>query len=199
MCIFGDSITWGAYDPEGGGWATRLRNYFEGSGNDVQVYNLGISAATTADTLERFDVEAKARRPDSIVFALGINDSAWVVSKKARWVEYDEFVSNLGALYEKTRALGAMGVFVGLTELDETKTMPAPWHPDFSYDSASRKKYNDAIQEFCGKKNIPFISMDGVLTPDDLSDGLHPNSTGHRKMFERVKQEFAVILSLHAK
>ena len=43
ICIFGDSITWGAYDPEQGGWATRLRNYFEKQDNDVDVYNLGIS------------------------------------------------------------------------------------------------------------------------------------------------------------
>jgi lysophospholipase L1-like esterase len=29
VLIFGGSITWGAADPELGGWATHLRNYLE--------------------------------------------------------------------------------------------------------------------------------------------------------------------------
>ena len=29
ICLFGDSITWGAWDPEHGGWGARLRSYFE--------------------------------------------------------------------------------------------------------------------------------------------------------------------------
>jgi lysophospholipase L1-like esterase len=29
--------------------------------------------------------------------------------------------------------------------------------------------------------------MTDLLSNDDLYDGLHPNSEGHRKMFERIK------------
>ena len=65
VLIFGDSITWGAYDPEQGGWATRLRNYFEEKDNDIDVYNLGISGDTTADLLERIEIEAKSRVCDN--------------------------------------------------------------------------------------------------------------------------------------
>jgi len=29
ICVFGDSIGWGAYDPINGGWATLLRNHLD--------------------------------------------------------------------------------------------------------------------------------------------------------------------------
>ncbi|MBI4253127.1 hypothetical protein HY623_03065 [Candidatus Uhrbacteria bacterium] len=45
------------------------------------------------------------------------------------------------------------------------------------------------MRTFCEEKNIPYISLDGVLTLDDLPDGLHPNAEGHRKMFEKIKSE----------
>jgi len=44
ISIFGDSITWGAWNPENGGWVAQLRRYFETNENyDVDVYNLGVS------------------------------------------------------------------------------------------------------------------------------------------------------------
>jgi len=61
ILIFGDSITWGAYDPEQGGWATRLRNYFEAKNHDVDVYNLGISDDITSGLLNRVEAEVKSR------------------------------------------------------------------------------------------------------------------------------------------
>jgi len=47
ILIFGDSITWGAYDPDKGGWVNCLRNYFESKDSppyfreagDVAVFN----------------------------------------------------------------------------------------------------------------------------------------------------------------
>ena len=73
ICVFGDSIAWGAVDPENGGWVNCLRNYFESKSlrvdQDTDVYNLGISGDNTNDLLARFDVEVRARNPDTIVFA----------------------------------------------------------------------------------------------------------------------------------
>ena len=83
ICVFGDSIAWGAVDPENGGWVSSLRNYFESKSLradlDTDVYNLGISGDNTDDLLERFDVEVEARKPDTIVFAIGINDAQFLI------------------------------------------------------------------------------------------------------------------------
>ena len=40
ICVFGDSIAWGACDFEKGGWADRLKTYFLAGDNDIDLYNL---------------------------------------------------------------------------------------------------------------------------------------------------------------
>ncbi len=95
ICIFGDSITWGAYDPDGGGWATRIRNYFEAQNQDVDVYNLGISGDSTADLINRIEREAKPREPDLIVFAIGINDAQFIHSTGNPRISAAKFQDNL--------------------------------------------------------------------------------------------------------
>ncbi len=189
VCIFGDSITWGSDDFEYGGWATHLKNYLYKK-NESDVYNLGISGDVTTQTLKRFDIEASARRAEAIIFALGINDAAYVKSKDARWTPHDEFTQNLSLLYEKAQRFTDKIFFVGLTPIDEKKLWPAPFAPDYFYDAKTVQEYNKTIEEFCNTHSLPYISMDGVLTLDDLPDGLHPNGEGHRKMFERIKGIF---------
>ncbi|MBU6500990.1 MAG: hypothetical protein KGJ89_02590 [Patescibacteria group bacterium] len=73
ICIFGDSITWGASDTEKGGWVERLKTYF-GNKYEAIIYNLGIPGDTTIDLLKRVESECKSRKPDLIIFSIGIND-----------------------------------------------------------------------------------------------------------------------------
>ena len=192
ICIFGDSIAWGAGDIEGGGWAVLLRNYLYQQNDDIQVYNLGISGDVTTETLKRIDCEATARKVDIIIVALGINDSAFIKSKNERWTSIDQFQGNISLLFEKARKFTEHVFFIGLTPVDETKTMPASWAPDYFVDVKTACEYNEIIEQFCKEKNTPFISLEGVLTLNDLSDGLHPNTEGHRKMFERIKDALKV-------
>ncbi len=189
ILIFGDSITWGAYDPEQGGWATRLRNYFEEQDEDVDVYNLGISGDTTADLLERIEVEAKSREPNLIVFAIGINDAQFIHSTNGLRVSLDEFQQNLAKLLSTAKKFTDKAAFVGLTRVDESKTTPIPWNTDKSYTNENIERLDNAIEKFCEDNKLKFIPMKSVVGNDDLIDGLHPNTAGHIKMFERMKSE----------
>ena len=189
ILIFGDSITWGAYDPEQGGWATRLRNHFEEKDNDIDVYNLGISGDTTADLLERIEVEAKSREPNLIIFAIGINDAQFIHSTNGLRVSLDEFQQNLAKLLAIAKKFTDKVVFVGLTRVDESKTTPIPWNTDKSYTNENIKRLDNAIEKFCEDNKLKFISMESVVGNDDLIDGLHPNTKGHVKIFERMKSE----------
>ncbi len=189
ILIFGDSITWGAYDPEQGGWATRLRNYFEEHDNDVNVYNLGISGATTADLLERIKIEAKSREPHWIIFAIGINDAQFIHSTSSLHVSLDEFQQNLTKLLSVAKKFTDKIVFVGLTRVDESKTAPMPWDTDKSYTNENIKRLDSAIEKFCEDNTLKFIPIKDLLNNNDLIDGLHPNTRGHIKIFERIKSE----------
>ncbi len=191
--IFGSSITWGAYD-EKGGWVSRLRSYLEQKpDNYFVVYNLGISGDTSEGLLKRFAIENEARKPDTIIIDIGTNDSLYVNSKDKPYVPLEKFESNLSEIIKQAKKFTQEIIFIGLTKVDETKTMPVPWCGAMMYyTNESGAIYNAKIKEICEKNSLSFIEMMDLLEDADLEDGLHPNSQGHEKMFLRIK-DFLVV------
>lgn len=186
ICIFGDSITWGASDYEKGGWVERLKSYYMENREDVDVYNLGVSGDNTADLLRRLEVEVKMREPSLIILAIGINDSQYIQRKGNYKINPDRFENNLSELLSLAQKITDKIVFIGLTTVDESKTTPIPWSPEKYYDNESVEKYDGIIKNFCKKNNLNYISMKEVISATDLEDGLHPNSQGHGKIFKAV-------------
>ncbi|MCK4745124.1 hypothetical protein KAS41_03605 [Candidatus Parcubacteria bacterium] len=187
ICVFGDSISQGYNDYRGGGWINRLKKYFDLSNYDISVFNLGVSGDNTFDLLKRFNIEAKARNPELIIFAIGINDSQYINSKNNPSVLLSDFNKNLLKLKNLSKKFTNKIIFIGLTKVDELKVMPIPWSITKYYDNKNIKKYDLIIKNFCEKNNLPFIEMFDLLKNEDLEDGLHPNSEGHKKMFIRVR------------
>jgi lysophospholipase L1-like esterase len=188
ICIFGDSIVWGASDCEKGGWADSLKNYL--MDDDIDVYNLGISGDTVEDLLERFDIEAEARNPDIIIFAIGINDSLSL--DKDGLIKFQK---NISSLATKAKKFTDKIIFIGLTSVDESRTTPyLSEETGEAYNNQSIGEYDEVIKSFCEDNNLIFVDVLGLLiNDDDLCDGLHPSSIGHKKMFERIKEEIEPI------
>lgn len=183
ICIFGDSITWGERDCEKGGWAGRLKTHL--MDEDVWVYNLGISDDSTDSVLKRFDAETEARNPDIIIFAIGIKDAS-KTNNGETIISLDEFRKNIEILADKAKRITDKIVFIGLTDVDESKTNPYSWDENRYSDNESIAGYDEALEFFCQNNNITYVEMLGLLDNDDLCDGLHPNSKGHEKMFEKI-------------
>ncbi len=198
VLIFGDSIAWGAFDSEGGGWVEHLKLYMWSKG-DIDVYNLGVSGNKTSNLLERFESETKARIEENeetiIIFAIGINDSYFLHSKNDFMTPIEQFKENIQKLIDLAQKFSSKIIFIGLTPVDESKTTPIPWDTDKSYKNENIKKYNEIIKSACEDKNIYFVEiLDKWLQSDYqdlLEDGLHPNSKGHKKIFETVKDFLA--------
>lgn len=194
ILVFGDSIVWGAADSEGGGWVNRF-SIGLGRDSEIDVYNLGVSGDKTLNILDRFESETKARIEQgeevALVFAIGINDSYFVHSKNALMTSLDEFKANIQQLTDKAQKLASKVIFIGLTPVDEAKTTPIPWNTDKSYKNENVKKYNEIIKSNCQEKDIHFVEIFNEWINLDyqnlLEDGLHPNSAGHKKIFETVK------------
>jgi len=188
ICIFGDSIVWGASDCEKGGWADSLKNYL--MNEDIDVYNLGISGNTTEDLLERFDAEAEARNPDIVIFAIGINDSLSL--DKDGLIKFQK---NISSLVNKAKKFTDKIIFIGLTSVDESRTTSyLSEETGEAYNNQSIGEYDEIIKSFCEDNNLIFVDVLGLLINDaDLCDGLHPSSTGHQKLFERIKKEIEPI------
>ncbi len=198
LTIFGSSITWGAWDREGG-WAQRIKSLADNkaieskSNSYTSVYCLGISGNNTQDLLARFDTEAKARlfedEKNIILIEIGINDSQFVLSENKHRIPPEKYKDNLLELIEKSKQYGVNIIFVGLTPVD-SRVDPVPWSPDKTYKLEYVKAYNQILKTLCSEKNIPFIEILSKFTEDQyhelLSDGLHPSTAGHKIMFEQV-------------
>ena len=195
ICVFGDSIAWGAYDPVNGGWVTLLRNHIEEKTGIVSVYNLGICGNTTTTILTRLDHEIANRTPiDLLAFAIGINDSSnWNVGSKPV-IPPKQFKANLHQITQISNKYTNKIIFVGLTPVDEKITNPFDTENTFLLDQT--RQYDQMIREYCSQNNLVFVDIMNSLTLSDIDDGVHPNTEGHKKIFEAVKPVVEKLLVL---
>lgn len=208
VLIFGDSITQGYWDTEGG-WVDRLRkSYDEVQVKDLQnndeptIFNLGISADNTENILNRIEHETKVRTRHGnlpiVVVQIGVNDSSLREGKPQ--VELKQYKQNLRTIIEKMQPLSSKLIFVGLTGCDESKTTPVSWG-EFYYTNKAAKAYEDVMQAVAREYGIPFIPvfdtfMEKVIAGADLlPDGLHPNNEGHRVMAEIIGPRLKELLT----
>jgi len=210
ILIFGDSIAYGAFDRRGG-WAQRLKESLERetlprSKFAISVYNLGASGNTTEDLLARFDSDTRKksdpRDETMFIFAIGINDTQHAHGKTGGRVSLTAFRRNILSLIRLSRRYSQKIAFVGLTPVDESKTIPIRWDPDKSYNNRSIKAYDKAIRLVCKKNGILFVDIHKEMMALDyaelLCDGLHPNSKGHEKLYEMVNAAIRPMLPVRS-
>lgn len=199
ICVFGDSIAYGAWDLDGG-WVQRLKRFLsEKTLSEPEswfiIYNLGISGDTTEEVLERIEPELNSRiREDEetiIIFAIGINDSQYIHDKNSVRVSPEKFKINLQSLINLAQKFTSKIIFVGLTPVNESKVDPIPWDANISYRNEYIQRYNDIIDSICKENRIHFIEIFDQWKNLNynllLEDGLHPNSKGHQKIFKTVR------------
>lgn len=200
ILIFGDSITYGSWDIEGG-WVQRLRKFLDEKiltelNFYCLVYNLGISGDTTDDLLERFEFETKKRIKEKedtiIIFSIGGNDATFIDDKKQCQILKENFRENIKKLIKLADKYASKIIFTGLLPTDELKTIPIPWALDKSYKNEHIIQYNEIIKSFCEENKILFIDFFEKFKKFDyknlLEDRQHPNFEGHQKIFEIVKK-----------
>ena len=100
-------------------------------------------------------------------------------------VQPEKFKSNLEEIIKRAKKITNNIVFMDLKNCDESKTMPVSCI-DIYYTNENIRKYSEIMEDVCLKNNISFLNI-GLLDNKDFDDGLHPNSEGHRKIFEKVK------------
>lgn len=186
MCIFGDSIAWGAYDAKGG-WAQRLWYDDLFSGDDYAgVYNLSIDGDTSGDVVRRCEHEIIARKPHMIIFAIGSNDAGRLNGELI--VPIDMFIGNIEKLHRIAQTNKCEAIFVGLFDVDEDRCAPVSWDDRLSYTNVDTKEYDHTLRQYAKENECHFIDMMQVIVTDDLEDGVHPNTRGHEKIYGQVKR-----------
>jgi lysophospholipase L1-like esterase len=200
LYFFGDSITYGAWD-EQGGWVQRIRSsvdqaFISGRAAETMVYNQGIWGDTTADLVKRMDTEMAARFDPAaesvIVFAIGINDAHFMTEENKDYTTPEAFERNIDKLVGIARKYAQKIAFIGLNPVDENKVNPLPWNPAKSYRLERVKLFNSLVQKVASESNLFFVDIwkDWIQINyrSFLFDGLHPNASGHRRIAEKVNK-----------
>lgn len=204
--FIGDSITTGAWDDQGG-WANRLISQIMAKAMDdlenpnafyCLPYNLGVSGDTIADILPRFKKEVAARcdtdnksEKIQIVFAVGINDSTYLVKENKPRFSDKKFQNNLDKLIKKAKKITNNISFIGLLPVDDALLDPIPWAIEKAYANRYVEKFEAMIENRCQTNDIPFLPMyeRWLNMPDykdHLIDGVHPNTKGHALMAQEI-------------
>lgn len=181
ICVFGDSITWGAVDNEKGGWVNRLWLYVENNLlEEAYIFNLGIPGDTTEGLLKRIESECFFRNPKKIVIAIGINDTEYFNNNP--YINKIDFQNNIEEIIEISEKFTKDIIFVGLTPVIES--IVTPFHKNETI-----KEYDKIIESVCNKHNKKYAHVFDKLDNNDIySDGIHLTPSGHKKIFECIKQ-----------
>lgn len=199
VLVFGDSITQGFWDTDGG-WVQRLRQQYDtleiNQRGDRQpvLFNLGISADTSADVLRRIKCESAARaQPEETAFviAIGINDTVY------RGDELDctpeQYRDNLQKILQITKEFSDKILFVGLTPAIDERVQPMPWSDTGKcYSTARITLFDSVLREFCAKHNADYVpileAFQAAQQIQELApDGIHPNNEGHQLIADLVR------------
>lgn len=158
IVAFGDSLVAGTGSTEGNDFVSALSRQI-----GQEIINLGVPGDTTASGLSRID-EALKENPSITIVVLGGND---FLRKTPR----QETFSNLRQIIDKLQAQGSIVVLAGV-------------RGGLLSDNADG--YYEALAEDTGSVYVPDI-LDGLFGDARyMSDSIHPNDEGYRKIAERL-------------
>ncbi len=199
---FGDSLTYGAWDSQGG-WCDRIKRklhekMISGEGGKFQMFNLGIGGEHSRGLLRRIKNEMDVRyRPDwpaIIIIETGANDTRYVEGQDPS-VSLDEYKKNLLEIVKIAKTYTEKILFVGVAvvenEIQEFKgTLLSNELLRVHY------KIMANVASECG---IPIINVNSELEKSTESvyfkDGVHLNDTGHEMIADLVLIELERFLS----
>ena len=203
ILCFGDSITQGFVDPDGG-WTQRLRRRLDQDATIPMgdttfpahaVFNLGVSGDTTEGLAARLERELEPRQlgdQSIVVIAVGVNETAFdpVTGRPAH--DAERFAATLAELVAAARRHTDRVLLVGLLPCDEARMQPAPWSEDGREHYANDRigQFNQAVRRVAAGTGVALADcFEEVLAGDHtalLHDGLHPNGAGHQLLADRI-------------
>jgi lysophospholipase L1-like esterase len=197
---FGDSITYGEYDSERGGWVDRLKTdcmarFLARGEPEVSVFNLGIGGETTRRMRSRLRTELETRldpsAPSLVMLAYGAVDAA--ESGGSFLVPQAEYVENLSWAIDEAQRLGCKVRLLNVPPV--APTADGVRSPSGRLRSnAVVARYNDALGELSRRTSVGLIDVNAAFSKHELSslfiaDGVHPNAKGHELIYHLMREQ----------
>ncbi|MCB9813276.1 MAG: hypothetical protein H6772_02620 [Pseudomonadales bacterium] len=201
--VFGDSLTYGAWDSQGG-WCDRIKRKLHelkltpNSDHKFQMFNLGIGGENSRSLSKRFESELTNRCredwPAVIIIATGANNSLFTKSDKNPVVSIEEFQQDLEKIINTAKKYTNKILFVGIAPV-ENDLQP---FKNSLHSNELLKKYDDVVtfvtnNYYISKINVweKFKSATEHLYS---IDSVHPNDNGHKIIEQLVWAELSKIL-----
>ena len=169
ITFLGDSLTAGHGVAKTDAFPALIEAQLLAQGKNVQVTNSGISGSTTASGSSRLKWILR-NQPDLVVIALGANDGLRGVAPEAS---------------EKN-----LNQVVALAKKNQLKVILCGMQLPINYGRKRRLEFAQIFPRIAKKHNIPLIPflLEGVggHRAYNLSDGVHPNEKGHKKIAQLV-------------
>lgn len=185
VIFVGDSMVAGVGDPAGHGWVGRVVAGAFARGIPLTAYNLGVRRDSSADVLERWEVEARARIvPDTdcrVVFSFGFNDVT--IEDGRQRVHPADSLANLAKALDGAEQLGLPAFIVG----------PPP--SEDSEEQARVSELSTRYTEVAERHGVPYVELIGSLRGDPVwrsevqtGDGAHPARGGYSLVAQLVME-----------
>ncbi len=203
ILCFGDSITQGYVDLEGG-WTQRLRRRLDQEATvpfgDTTfpahaVFNLGVAGDTTDELAARLEQELAPRQLGDqtiVIIAIGVNETAFDPRTGRPTHDPGRFAATLARLVATARRHTDRVLLVGLLPCDEARMQPPPWSEDGAEHYANDRiaAFNQAVRRVAASTGAaladPFEDALAGDHPALLHDGLHPNGAGHQLLADLI-------------
>lgn len=189
--VTGDSITHGALHTHGWRsypehWMERVRWELGKPKNRDFMIDSGVSGATSAELVARFDERVTAFSPHVVSIMIGTNDIA------TAGLGLDAYRANLVSLVRSVRALPGSPVPV----LQSPNPVdPAKWPGRVNLSQYAQVMGEVAAQEkavFVDHYNDWLSGNGGQVPLPLLSDGLHPNERGHHRIALKMIKDLRI-------
>jgi len=139
--------------------------------------NAGVGGQTSAEVLARWQSDVAPHSPAVIVIEVGINDL--YDSNTAN----DVTLANVQTMIDLVRSVGATPVLCGLVPVT------AGWHMHF--DPAALATLHERLRALAAADGVAFADYYAALTPNQTSDGLHPNAAGYAVIVAALAERIA--------
>lgn len=203
VLVFGDSITYGAWDTQAG-WVERIKctaheQTVQSEGkNKVQVINLGIGGDTSTKILKRMPAEIESRYsaswPFVFVITFGANDERSIDGKIETPVE--QFEANVKEIIALAKQHSDKILFLGIPPIGK----PVVEFKGQEYSDERVKEYEQRLQAIVEDAGLPFVPIRPVFEQAGLDslyayDFIHPNDKGHQLIADTIQPRLQEILA----
>jgi lysophospholipase L1-like esterase len=209
ILCFGASGLYGVGGREGG-WPDYLKRDIHaeqfadsGRGERHEVYNFGKPGVSTEFVIENLDsmvaMYSRQESPTILGFNVGGNDSRAYQTPDGYVCTLEEFETKIRTLLQGAKAHTKHVIILGQNQVNESAANPKknPWDGTTSYFYNERRKlFEEITARVAEEMNVKFVPLYQLEEYQEMiyADGLHPNTAGHKWIYEQVKPSLMRLL-----